>query len=163
MEIMIAELKPGANHFQANEDWQSLELAGDVFPEPIRVHSLADLEGRLLTLQHHLETTAHLTCDRCLKQFTQGLDMQERFLFAIDPIMEYDDDVIVVNSDEKYIDLNDNLREMLLLSIPLQKLCKATCRGLCPVCGADLNEEECKCRQDADNSLQAALKQLKRK
>ncbi|MBL7033885.1 MAG: DUF177 domain-containing protein [Candidatus Delongbacteria bacterium] len=161
MEIAIAELKPGANHFEAEEDWQSLELPPVEFPAAITIRSLADLEGRLLTVRHHLLTTAQLTCDRCLRQFSQSIDLDERFIFAIDPRSEYDDDVIVVQSEEQLLPLNQNLREMLLLTLPLQKLCRDDCQGLCPLCGSDLNQAKCDCRLAPDNSLKVALKQLK--
>ncbi len=163
MEIAITELKPGANHFEVAEDWQTLELANSIFPEPINVSSLADLEGRLLTWHHHLETTAHLVCDRCLQEFNRQIDLRDRFIYAIDPLTEYDDDVTVVKSEDQFINLNANLREMLLLAIPLQKLCREDCRGLCPVCGGDLNQTDCDCQQTVESGLQAELTKLKRR
>jgi uncharacterized protein len=161
MEISIAELRTGANHFQAEESWQSLELSGDMFPGVIEISCLADLEGDLLTVQHHLQTTAELTCDRCLHKYEQNIDLRERFIFAIDPRSEYDDDVTVVNSDDQFIALNPSLREMLLLVFPMQKLCQEECRGLCTVCGINLNQESCDCSQEVDGSLNAALNRLK--
>ncbi len=163
MEIPITELKPGANHFQAEENWQSLELSGGMFPEVIEISSLADLEGELLTVQHHLQTTAQLTCDRCLNLYDQSIDLRERFLFAIDPRGEYDDDVTVVHSVDQTVALNPSLREMLTLVIPMQRLCQENCRGLCPVCGINLNQDSCDCSQEVDGSLNVALNRLRDK
>jgi uncharacterized protein len=161
MKISIANLKTGANHFQNEENWQSLELPETQFPGAIAVSSLADLEGELLTVQHHLKTTALLTCDRCLEQYEQNIDLRERFLFAIDPKREYDDGVTVVYSDDHEIALNSNLREMLLLFVPMQRLCKEECQGLCQVCGTNHNHESCNCSQEIDGSLNVALNRVK--
>jgi uncharacterized protein len=45
------------------------------------------------------------------------------------------------------IDLSDIVREQVYLSLPMRSICKESCRGLCPVCGANLNESSCLCRK----------------
>ncbi len=45
------------------------------------------------------------------------------------------------------VDLGDVVREQIYLSLPMQSICKESCRGLCPVCGANLNETSCLCRK----------------
>lgn len=58
------------------------------------------------------------------------------------------------------IDLEEILREQIILALPMYPRCKEECRGLCPVCGADLNKETCDCqREDVDPRL-AVLKTL---
>jgi len=49
----------------------------------------------------------------------------------------------VFNTDK--IDTTNDVREFALLSVPMKKLCKENCKGLCPKCGSDLNKEKCKC------------------
>uniref|UniRef100_A0A7V4LBY3 formate--tetrahydrofolate ligase n=1 Tax=Desulfobacca acetoxidans TaxID=60893 RepID=A0A7V4LBY3_9BACT len=53
------------------------------------------------------------------------------------------------------------LREQVLLALPLKPLCAETCRGLCPRCGADLNQETCHCAAEDSASPWSALKKLK--
>ncbi len=59
------------------------------------------------------------------------------------------------------IELGDMLREHLLLATPMQPLCREECLGLCPVCGQDLNERRCDCREAQIQSPFAVLKKLR--
>ena len=47
------------------------------------------------------------------------------------------------------LDLSGLLRESVLLNLPIQPLCRAECRGLCPRCGVNLNDTSCQCRSQA--------------
>jgi len=59
------------------------------------------------------------------------------------------------------VELNDALREYVLLALPMQRLCSETCKGICPVCGQNRNQNQCQCRSAAVDDRWAALKQLK--
>jgi uncharacterized protein len=59
------------------------------------------------------------------------------------------------------IELNDVLREYVLLALPMQRLCSENCNGICPVCGQNRNQRQCQCRTAAVDDRWAALKQLK--
>jgi uncharacterized protein len=59
------------------------------------------------------------------------------------------------------VNLEAIVREQVLLTLPLKPLCRETCQGLCPRCGADLNRETCNCRRDEAASPWTALKKLK--
>jgi len=63
--------------------------------------------------------------------------------------------------DGKTIDLDPILREQLLLALPMQVVCREDCRGLCPVCGQDLNERACGCEPKVLDPRLAALKSIK--
>ena len=54
----------------------------------------------------------------------------------------------------KPLDLTDDVREDILLSLPLKFLCQEDCRGLCPHCGQNLNEGTCSC-QELDQEISA--------
>ena len=58
------------------------------------------------------------------------------------------------------LELNDVLREQVLLSIPMQKLCREDCLGICPHCGLNRNTAICGCRVEAADDRWAALKNL---
>jgi uncharacterized protein len=61
----------------------------------------------------------------------------------------------------KVIDLDPILREQLLLSLPSYPVCKDDCKGLCPVCGANLNDRECGCDRHVPDPRWAGLKNIK--
>ena len=79
----------------------------------------------------------HLSCSRCLVEF------EERFERRLDEIYYFD--AQVADREEGYevqgttLDLEPMLRDAIMLGIPANPLHKPDCRGLCPVCGADLN------------------------
>jgi len=70
---------------------------------------------------------------------------------------DLDTDVIEGNE----LDLTEIAREQILLNLPEQELCKEDCRGICPTCGKDLNEGECRCGEDDVDPRWAALKDLR--
>lgn len=63
--------------------------------------------------------------------------------------------------DGKTIDLYPILREQVLLALPLTVVCQENCRGLCSVCGQNLNEKECGCERKMLDPRLMALKNIK--
>jgi uncharacterized protein len=84
--------------------------------------------------------TAH--CARCLREVSQPLKatLDEVFVREADP--ENPDQRLL---DGHHIDLSGPAREALLLEMPMRLLCRKDCKGLCPVCGANLSENQCDC------------------
>lgn len=70
------------------------------------------------------------------------------------------EDLDVSTYEGEVVDLEPLLREQLILAVPFAPLCKESCKGLCPQCGADLNREQCACEPILDPRL-AALKDIK--
>ncbi|MHB8872799.1 MAG: YceD family protein [Myxococcaceae bacterium] len=63
--------------------------------------------------------------------------------------------------DGKRIDLDPILREQILLALPVSVVCREECKGLCPMCGGELNERECGCERKVPDPRLAALKDIK--
>ncbi len=61
----------------------------------------------------------------------------------------------------KTIELDPILREQVLLALPMNLVCTESCRGLCPVCGNNLNEKQCGCQREALDPRWMALKNIK--
>jgi uncharacterized protein len=59
------------------------------------------------------------------------------------------------------VELNDVLREFILLTLPMQRVCRESCQGICPLCGQNRNQKECDCHVEATDDRWAALKSLK--
>ncbi|MCI2122891.1 MAG: DUF177 domain-containing protein [Olsenella sp.] len=95
--------------------------------------------------------TTHVvgTCDRCLSpaEFDVSGEVDEYYLFEEpeDTGDGDDDDELDFSlvSDDNTIDLSDALLSTLVMETPYVVLCRPNCKGLCPVCGANLNEEDC--------------------
>ena len=59
--------------------------------------------------------------------------------------------------------LEDVLREQVLLALPLKAICREDCKGLCPHCGRNLNQEQCNCAETPDDPRWSALKDIREK
>jgi uncharacterized protein len=98
-------------------------------------------------------TTAVVLCSRCSEAVSIPVSDQFEVLYVGTPngsrgddseLTPEETDVEVLEHDR--LDLSGLLRENVLLSLPLQPLCRADCRGLCSRCGVNLNEISCQCR-----------------
>ena len=96
-----------------------------------------------------LSTTAHAACRRCLTSVTIPIAATVDALFTEEPGDE-DPSVYILPPKATGVDLADAVREELILAVPEYVLCKEDCRGLCPRCGAELNQGPCQCRPEAD-------------
>jgi uncharacterized protein len=67
----------------------------------------------------------------------------------------------VIFHDGLELDLTYEVREAVLVDIPIQNLCSADCRGLCPTCGIDLATGQCDCRRDAIDPRWEALRKAR--
>jgi uncharacterized protein len=100
-----------------------------------------------LLLQVNIEAKILTTCVRCLKEFYITVEA------AFDELYEfpsrYREETDLILPDDGYIDLSALYREYLILAIPIKSICTPDCNGLCPVCGANLNEMTCEHRTEA--------------
>ena len=113
----------------------------------------------------HVGGVLETTCARCLEPARVKIDtsMTVDFVPADDDDDELDEDGDVVGFAGNEIDVSDEVRDEILLAIPLQVLCQESCRGLCPVCGGNRNADPCTCeeKQRQQQSKFAALAKLK--
>ncbi len=113
-------------------------------------------------------------CVRCLETFATPAELSFRAVYH-DPERRQSKGAKAVHEDsraeetdchsvvEQRIELQEMLREQLILSIPMQPLCSEGCQGLCQVCGQNMNVQGCGCKEVKTGSpfavLQAAFKQ----
>lgn len=163
LDIMpIRAVSGEAIPFDYELDLSGLELYGEYpIPSPVRVSGFAQNRADLLLL--HMELSFHVVtrCARCLKP----LDLPT-MLFVERPMAdsvekEEDSDEILV-LENGTVDLDEVARETIVLEAQMSVLCREDCKGLCPRCGADLNEGPCNCPPEVDERF-AALADLFRR
>ncbi|MEK6302488.1 MAG: DUF177 domain-containing protein [Acidobacteriota bacterium] len=122
--------------------------------------------GREVQLAGNLCAAVSFDCDRCLKPLS--IPVEQMFDLTYVPAVGTeeetelgDDDLLVAFYTDQIIDVDDVVREQIELALPMSRLCSDDCRGLCPECGANLNEGECACARDDVDPRWAALSQLK--
>lgn len=111
-----------------------------------------------ILLQVDFYTSIELECVRCLTDFQQTLNSNFTELYAFS--QRYVTDSGLIMPETGIIDLAPVLREYILLEIPISPLCKPDCKGLCPICGNNLNESTCSHEDDSGDPRLAALKSL---
>lgn len=95
-------------------------------------------------------------CVRCLTDFAQPLSIDFTELYAFTPHSVTESGLLVPETGK--IDLAPLVREEMLLAIPISPLCREDCKGLCPICGENLNETTC---HHDDESIDPRLSVLK--
>ncbi len=94
-----------------------------------------------LLLQGEFQGSIGLECVRCLESYSQHLHATFDELYAFDERSITDSGLLV--PEDAIIDLAPLVREYLMLEVPISPLCKPECRGLCVICGENLNLRQC--------------------
>ena len=135
-------------------------------PPDLRLNSLNGLvratrtpQGILLQADFH--TIIDLECVRCLTDYQQTLMVNFTELYAFS--QRYVTDSGLLMPETGIIDLSPVLREYALLEIPISPLCRPDCKGLCPICGNNLNESTCYHEEESGDPRLASLRSLLKK
>ena len=154
----IIHVPGGSLPFQFELDLSALDFFGEKpFAHPVQVSGTVRNTAGALVLEGVAETTLELACDRCLKPFSQVLKLPVTTLLAEELEDEENDEIVLLENGEA--DLDELFTTALVLSMDAKHVCSEDCKGLCPTCGANLNDGPCGCRKEIDPRL-AALAQL---
>lgn len=149
--LVAGSIEPGAQIFG------SLDVR---VVEPVEVRGrLSDAGPSHYLFQGNLETRVEAACRRCLRDVAIEIDEQLTVVFTEDPMTD-DPAAYVIASQAGKIEMDDMVREQIILAVPSYPECRADCRGLCATCGKDLNEGLCDCQPEPDPRW-AALDALK--
>ena len=77
---------------------------------------------------------------------------------GVEAVADEDDQVEFFENNR--IDLGPLIREQLMMAVPMKGLCREECRGLCPICGQDLNQGTCQCQVEETDPRLAVLRDL---
>ena len=159
MKIRIASLKEGGNRWQEMTTAAALEIDPAVYVNPVAVAIEADKRAGRISVVVTAETEGLFVCDRCGKEFTGSVGGNCSVVYlrreqALPDEMPGDELRSFLLGQEE-LDIIPEVRDALLLSLPSKTLCREDCRGLCPNCGANLNDEECRCVQSMPRAAAA--------
>jgi len=123
-------------------------------------HSLGEVR-----VQGDLTVTMEATCDRCLESVV--FPLQRRFDLVYMPAADtnaggekeiHHAGIEVGYYEGSRLALNDILREVVLLALPMQLVCSEACKGICPICGQDRNQHDCGCQPEQVDNRWSKLK-----
>lgn len=144
---------------------ESIAAAGEEIKclEPWRIQGqISNVGGAVLEFSGTVDTQIAMACDRCMKPVTVPLHIVIEQRFAKDQASDASDqeewDILPIENDR--IDLDETILHEVQLGVPMKVLCKEECKGLCPICGQDLNEGQCDCEDESGDPRWEALKGL---
>lgn len=126
----------------------------------------ASRAGQEVSLVGRVTARVEFECDRCLQPVAVRVEPSFDLLY-LPPLgvgQEHElgeDDLAIGFYQDETIDVDDLVREQIELALPMSRLCREACRGLCPDCGANLNDGDCTCKDEEIDPRWAALKELK--
>ncbi len=162
LKIRVSGLSPGTSEYSFTVSPQDIPLEAN-FDTPVEVTARLEKSPSQIVVRGAITTSGSFSCDRCLVSLRQALTCSFAVMYIYD---EQEagrfppEDIRVMAHDATVIDLSPDVRELVLLSVPLKLLCSEECRGLCSSCGADLNVAGCGCRNEIANRPWQGLEKL---
>ncbi len=149
----IMTLEDGEHEFPFESSHHDLHLdmkdfeGHTVFPNTIYTAVNVKKTGHTYYLVIKTRTLSHFMCDRCLADIDLPVEGTTSIVYSNlhhNQSVKQEDDFRPINLRQtNAINLNKDVRDILILSIPNKILCRPDCKGLCVQCGADLNERLC--------------------
>ncbi|MEE1318999.1 MAG: DUF177 domain-containing protein, partial [Ruminococcus sp.] len=165
VQTMLFELKT-VFHNEGEEkqvkyklDIADIDIDG-VFPfrTPLDVTATAKNRASLVTLTINVCFDYVRNCDRCGEENTRHMDMNFDHKLAQTLVDDGNDDYI--ETPDFKLELDEIVISDVLLSLPQKNLCKDDCKGLCHICGKNLNDGECNCDKRQIDPRLEILKQF---
>jgi len=141
---------------------------------PLEADGVAELLSNTLgeiRVKGHLRVVMETDCDRCLENARFPIDsVFDLFYRPADSVRARADEVEIDAGETEIafyegggLELEEILREHIVLSMPMQRVCREDCRGICPVCGQSRNAVNCACELKTVDDRWLALKNLSTK
>lgn len=164
VRLRIDDLPEGSSRHAWTLPAESLDLGEDL----ARVIAPVEVQAQVLLgagaknrvrLELRAQTELQITCSRCLEPARQALVGETSLSFDPQTDALPNNPVWLAESGE--LDLGADVREVLIIELPMQPLCAPDCAGLCARCGTNLNQEQCACSQASPDPRWGALEALR--
>lgn len=126
--------------------------------EEIVVEGKVTSDKDIIVIKANIKGKLELTCSRCLDTFIYPIDIDIEEKFTKDKELEESDDVNFVNGD--VLDITELVENIIISTLPIKRLCSDDCKGLCQVCGTNLNKSTCNCNNSDVDIRMAGLSAL---
>lgn len=157
---MILELEPIFNNIGSQKDFDyEMSLADEdimgfkPFSTPVKVSGTVKNTTGIVTLTAKAEFIYHGFCDRCASELNRNTVIPVEHILVAS--LNNDEDSSFILIEDMRLDLDELVSEDIFLGLPTKYLCDDDCKGLCSMCGKNLNEGECGCKKPIDPRLEA--------
>ena len=169
MRVELASLERHGGKFAHNYQPGELDLNEErvTLVAPPRVTGRVQQSDSKVTVKGEAAAELQLECDRCLKSLSVPVSSSFEVEYVTPDTYQADSAAELLDEDlslsvfnGEVIDIDELVREQLLLELPAQVLCQQECKGLCPECGGDRNDADCKCEEAEIDPRWAGLKEI---
>jgi uncharacterized protein len=149
-----------------------IDFAGEALEQESPLHAtgtaelLAHSDGEV-RVRGHFDVEVTAECDRCLGRARFPMNAQFDLFYRPAAQIAREEEVSIDEGEAEIgfyegegMELEDILREQVLLALPMQRVCSDLCKGICPICGKNRNEVACQCKVSADDDRWGALRNL---
>lgn len=158
MKVQISDIVSGKDRSKKIEykfDMPQFEFEGDII-KPISSCSVVgriSADSDILILNAEVKVDLEMICSRCLDTFIYPIDIDIEERFTTNSKSE-DEEAIVVLDD--VLDISEVVETSIISTLPIKRVCKDDCKGLCQECGCNLNFNTCSCnKEDVDIRFEA--------
>lgn len=163
MKILITDIPEEGLDLDIEEKLGSEEVS---IVSPVKAHLEVAKAHSEVIVAGNLSTDLELECSRCLKKYKHVMDVPVHVVYH--PMEEIGTDRHELKDDEmdtgfyqgEELDLQELIREQIMLNIQMKPLCDENCKGICSQCGTDLNTDTCSCETKKIDSRLEVLKKL---
>lgn len=147
MKIDIRKIKNGVTEkldFDYEASLADYDHFGEkIFANPIKITGNITNKLGVINLFVDVKSTLQVSCGRCLTKTSPNFALVIDNVLSLEPLEDDFDDTFVIKSTE--LDLDEIILPAVMLEVSMNYLCDENCKGLCPKCGADLNQTTCSC------------------
>ncbi len=164
MRIKISGLENGTYEYDFEADIDKIDLTEPLFGKYSTNVVLNKFDDQII-LEASTAVGANFICDRCGIEFKETVKSKYKMIYLLRSIegAEEEINIIYLSPDTPIIDISKEVRDYMILSIPMKRLCKEDCKGLCVKCGTDLNKKQCDHNDDKVDDRWKVLVELKNK
>ncbi|MBZ5727816.1 MAG: DUF177 domain-containing protein [Acidobacteriia bacterium] len=172
MFLSVKEMEQRKIRFDETFDAGQIDFAGEnlVQGSPLHAAGVAEMlphTGGEVRIKGRYTVEMAADCDRCLGPARFPLDAGFDLFYRPMSVIAKDEEVEIDEGEAEIgfyegggLELEDILREQVLLALPMQRVCSAVCQGICPVCGQNRNETACACTIESGDDRWGALRKL---
>ena len=172
MFLSVKEMELRKIRFDETFEPGQLDFSGEELEQasPLKAAGVAELlahTGGEIRIQGRYDVVMSTECDRCLQKARFPLERAFDLFYRPMAVIARDEEVEIDEGEAEIgfyehggLELEDILREQVMLALPMQRVCSEACRGICPVCGKNRNETPCDCKIETADDRWGALREL---
>lgn len=162
MIIKYTNFSDGIHYINFEEPAEKLGL-DSIYYGMASIECRMDKSAHQIVLDCDIKLQSKMICDRCNEEYESIITphFQMGYIFSRDSNIEESLNLRYLSPEEDRIDISKDVIEYSELAVPMKRLCSDDCKGLCSMCGINLNVKKCKCKKEIKSDIWEPLQKLK--